>query len=51
MTNEGGKRATKKNKSKETYKKYGKYSKKNIRIQEESKMRVLRNIEIQKSPS
>ncbi len=31
------KRATKKNKSRETYKKYGKYTKKNIRIQEEMK--------------
>lgn len=28
------KRATKKNKSKETYKKYGKYTKRNIRIKD-----------------
>lgn len=32
MSNIERKRATKKNKSKETYKKYGKYSSKNIRI-------------------
>ena len=37
MKNIEEKRASKKNKSKETYKKFGKYTKKNIRIQEELK--------------